>query len=189
MSDPEMTSAREAVELILKGHEPFPTLAVDRRWDLVAWNRSVAPLLAGADPELLKPPVNVLRLSLHPKGLASRIENYDEWREHLLHRLDRQIRASADEDLRELYKELSAYPAPAGQQERRASSAEAGIAIAIPFKLRTPKGVLSFFSTTTIFGTPVDITLSELALESFFPADMFTVEVVGEIIGTKGRED
>lgn len=188
ISDPEMRSAREAVDVILKGHEPFPALAVDRRWNLVASNRTVAPLLAGADPELLKPPVNVLRLSLHPNGIASRIENYGDWREHLLHRLDRQIRASADEDLRELHNELSAYPAPAGTHERRTIPAEAGSSIAVPFKLRTAAGVLSFFSTTTIFGTPVDVTLSELALESFFPADRFTADVVREIIGAEGLE-
>ena len=114
LTDPALQAARKAVELVLKGHEPFPALAVDRHWTLVAANAAVAPLLAGADPALLAPPVNVLRLSLHPNGLAPRIENLREWRAHLLERLRRQVELTADPVLAALMDELRAYPSPGG---------------------------------------------------------------------------
>src|SRR5262249_58906348 len=110
LSDPALQIARKAVDLVLAGHEPNPALAVDRRWTLLASNRAVGPLLAGADPSLLQPPVNVLRLSLHPKGLAPRIANLTEWRSHLFARLRRQIEVTADPVLEELMCELRAYP-------------------------------------------------------------------------------
>jgi transcriptional regulator with XRE-family HTH domain len=172
LADPELQAARAAMELVLAAHAPNPAIAIDRHWTLVAANRSVAPLLAGLDPDLLKPPVNVLRLSLHPKGLAPRVVNLAEWRAHLLERLRRQVDISADAVLVELLKELRAYPAPA--QPNKANGAD----VVVPFKLRHGDRVLSFLSTTTVFGTPVEITLSELALESFFPADAETAEAV-----------
>jgi transcriptional regulator with XRE-family HTH domain len=172
LDDPALQSAREAMELVLKGHEPFPAIAVDRHWNLLAANRSVTPFLAGANPKLLEPPFNVLRLSLHPDGLAPRIVNLGQWRAHLLARLRRQIEISADTELISLHEELSSYPAP--QAPARLSETEAANAFVVPFRLATPTGVLSFISTTTVFGTPIDVTLSELALESFFPADAAT---------------
>jgi transcriptional regulator with XRE-family HTH domain len=170
LSDPQLSAAREAVELVLKGHEPYPALAIDRHWTIVATNNALAPLLAGASPELLKPPVNALRLSLHPEGIASSIVNWHAWREHVLARLQRQIDVSADDTLSALRDELAAYPSPPGAAAPDAADSPLN-QIAVPLRLRTPLGVLSFFSTTTVFGTPVDVTLSELAIEAFFPAD------------------
>lgn len=170
LTDPQLAAAREAVELVLKGHEPYPALAIDRHWTIVAANNALAPLLAGASAELLKPPVNALRLSLHPEGIAGSIVNWHAWRAHVLARLQRQIDVSADEVLSELRDELAAYPAPPGADQYTHEDS-AGNQIAVPLRLRTPIGVLSFFSTTTVFGTPVDVTLSELAIEAFFPAD------------------
>jgi transcriptional regulator with XRE-family HTH domain len=173
LADPELQAARAAMDLVLQAHAPNPAIAIDRHWTLVAANRSVAPLIAGVDPELLKPPVNVLRLSLHPRGLAPRIVNLAEWRAHLLERLRRQVDVSADAVLVELLKELRGYPAPSQPPHR-----PNGAGVVVPFKLRHGDRVLSFLSTTTVFGTPVEITLSELALETFFPADAETAEAV-----------
>jgi transcriptional regulator with XRE-family HTH domain len=170
LSDPQLAAAREAVELVLKGHEPYPALAIDRHWTIVAANSALAPLLTGASPELLKPPVNALRLSLHPEGIAASIDNWHAWREHVLARLQRQIDVSGDDTLSALRDELAAYPAPVGAAAPNNDEAAVN-QIAVPLTLRTSIGVLSFFSTTTVFGTPVDVTLSELAIEAFFPAD------------------
>jgi transcription regulator MmyB-like protein len=135
-------------------------------------------MLAGADPSLLRPPVNALRLSLHPAGLAPRIANLAEWRSHLLARLRRQIEVTADPVLEELLSELCGYAPPdEGAGVGNGDNGEyAGVAV--PFRFVTEQGVLSFISTTTIFGTPVDVTLSELALESFFPADAATARAL-----------
>ncbi|MDR7920507.1 hypothetical protein RIO03_27025, partial [Escherichia coli] len=137
-----------AIDLVLKGHEPWPALAIDRHWHLVAANAAVAPLLAGCAPHLLEGPVNVLRLSLHPEGLAPRILNLAEWRAHLLERLRRQATTTGDQGLEALVAELEAYPFPdgAGQLEDMGG-------VAIPLRLATPLGELSFISTTTVFGT------------------------------------
>src|SRR5579883_3048828 len=174
LADPALDAARKAMELVLAGHEPYPALAVDRHWTLVAANAAVAPLLAGVDPALTRPPVNVLRLSLHPQGLAPRIANLREWRAHLLARLHHQVDITADRVLVELINELAAYPAPRATPGAGAKSDYAGVVV--QYKPATERGVLSFFSTTTVFGTPVDITLSELALECFYPADPATAE-------------
>jgi len=174
LGDPALAPARRAVEQVLTAHEPYPALAVDRHWTLVSANAAVAPLLAGVDAALLQPPVNVMRLALHPQGLAPRIANLAEWRAHLLLRLGRQVELSADPVLTALLRELAAYPAPASA--RQAEQGEAGVMV--PFRLRMEAGELAFFSTTTVFGTPVDITLAELALEAFFPADAATAEAL-----------
>jgi transcriptional regulator with XRE-family HTH domain len=191
LDDPALQSARKAVDLVLAGHEPYPALAIDRHWTLIASNKALPPLLAGVDPSLLRPPVNALRLSLHPAGLAPRIANLAEWRSHLLARLRRQIEVTADPILEELLNELCGYPAPvegaensgaenSGAENSGAENGGAGesAGVAVPFRLVTEQGVLSFISATTIFGTPVDVTLSELALESFFPADAATTNVL-----------
>ncbi|MDM0077765.1 helix-turn-helix transcriptional regulator [Variovorax sp. J2P1-59] len=180
LDDPALASARRAVELVLKGHEPFPALAVDRHWNLVAHNALVPLLMAGAAPELVKPPINVLRLSLHPDGLAPRIANLPQWRGHLLERLQQQIAATGDAALVALHDELAAYPAPSVSHDAPAAGGELANVV-VPFQLVTPNGVLSFISTTTIFGTPVDVTLQELAVESFFPADAQTAKALAAL--------
>jgi hypothetical protein len=181
MSDPALTAARRAVDLVLKGHEPYPAIAIDRHWTLIAHNRLVPLLMAMADAELRQPPINVLRLSLHPKGLAPRIVNLTEWREHLLARLRRQIDVTADPAMVELMKELSGYPKPRTPQPFRRDGEHDVGGVVVPLRLATQNGVLSFISTTTVFGTPVDITLSELALETFFPADAETGDALRQM--------
>ena len=169
---PSLTAARVAVERVLSAHEPFPALAVDRHWTLVAANGAASALLAGASPALSSPPVNVLRLSLHPDGLAPRIVNYAQWRAHVLERLHRQVAASGDDALAALHDELRGYPPPRGSAARGLPAVASEAAnVFVPLQLAGDAGVLSFLSTTTVFGTPVDVTLAELALECFFPAD------------------
>ena len=180
LDDPALASARQAVALILKSHEPFPALALDRHWNLLAANAALPHLLAGADPELLQAPINVLRLSLHPRGLASKIVNLAQWRKHLFERLRQQIAATADPVLAELLAELQAYPLPEGADETHLEGEHLGVVM--PFQFRTAYGVLSFISTVTIFGTPVDVTLQELMLETFFPADALTGEVLRKLL-------
>jgi transcriptional regulator with XRE-family HTH domain len=178
LEDPALRQARKAVDLVLKGHEPYPAIAVDRHWTLIAHNAMVPALIGAADPELLKPPVNVLRLSLHPKGLAPRIENLAEWRAHLLMRLRQQIDVTGDGELTRLLDELASYPSPGGAKPQRATLNDEYAGVVVPLRYRTDAGTLSLFSTTTVFGTPVDVTLSELAIESFFPADAETAEML-----------
>jgi len=177
LDDPQLSAARHAVELVLRAHEPFPALAVDRHWTMIAANGALAPLVAGAAPKLLEPPVNVLRLSLHPDGLANSIVNWFAWRAHVLQRVERQAQTSGDAVLEALVAELAAYPTPPGAED---APDETGALsdIVVPLRLRTSLGTLSFFSTTTVFGTPIDITLAELAIEAFFPSDEQTGEVL-----------
>ena len=172
LSDASLARARAMMEQVLKAHEPYPALAVDRHWTMVAANAAVAPLLVGADPELLKPPVNVLRVSLHPRGLAPLIVNLAEWRSHLLERLRRQLRLTCDPVIKALLEELTAYPTNGSRDVRPSHVGHDDIAV--PFRLRTHAGVLSFLSTVTVFGTAVEITLAELSLEAFYPADQVT---------------
>jgi transcriptional regulator with XRE-family HTH domain len=187
LEDPGLQAARSAIDLLLKGHEPYPAIAVDRHWTLLAANAAVAPLLAAvADPDLLRPPVNVLRLSLHPGGLAPAIVNLGEWRGHLLARLRQQIRATADPLLAELLTELLSYPVPAAPPVRKGQAGEESEPpVVVPLQLRVGDSVLSLISATTVFGTPVDVTLSELALETFFPADAATGEALRAIAQTQ----
>lgn len=173
---PEMQAARRAIEVILTGHEPFPALVVDRHWTLVEANRMIPLFLEGVPPDMLKPPINVARISLHPNGLADRIVNYGQWRAHFVDRLRSQIDASGDESLVSLLDEINAYPYP-DNAAVNAEDLDLG-GVAIPFRLRTDHGILSTYTTTTVFGTPVEITLQELAIESFFPADTQTAEIL-----------
>lgn len=169
LDDPSLRPAMAAIEQVLKGHEPNPALAVDRHWNLVAANGAIAPFMADiAETSLLDPPVNVLRLSLHPGGLAPRIVNLGEWRAHLLERLRRQNETFGDSVLGELEAELRTYP---GGLTRTRIVHDEGTAIVHPLRIRMGDTVLSLIGTITVFGTPVDVTLSELAIESFFPAD------------------
>lgn len=166
----EMAEARAAVDAVLTAQEPFPALAVDRHWSMVAANAAVPPLLEGVSGPLLEPPLNVLRLTLHPEGLAPRIANLAQWRHHILGRLRAQADAAADLRLLDLAAELEAFPAPASRSRPCPASR-----VAVPLQLRTSGGrVLSLLSTTTVFGTATDVTLSELALECFYPADEAT---------------
>ena len=171
---PELAAARRAVDLILKAHEPYPALVVDLRWNLVAANAAALPLLDGVDPELLSPQVNVMRASLHPKGLAPRIANLGEWHAHAVERLRRQADLTADPGLLALIDEIKTYPKPPAPDRRPEDLGN----VAIPFQLMMGDTLLSMLGTTTVFGTPVDITLSELTLETFFPADAQTAEVL-----------
>jgi transcriptional regulator with XRE-family HTH domain len=176
LDDPALMAARNSIQAVLIGHEPNPALAVDRHWTLVAANRALERLVADVDPTLLRAPVNVLRLSLHPGGLAPRIVNLPQWRDHVIARLRRQIELSGDPVLSDLLEEIRDYHAPRGGAAWPNPSGE--LEVAVPFRLATVDGILSFISTTTVFGTPVDITLSELAIESFFPADAATVRIM-----------
>jgi transcriptional regulator with XRE-family HTH domain len=173
----ELAPVREAIDKILAGHDPFPAVVVDRRWDLVSANQAALALLAGGvDPSLLAPPANALRVSLHPDGLAPRIENLEEYAGHLLSRLDRQVAASGDRELAGLAEELRGYPGVPGPTGR---PHDPGSALFVPLVLRTVEGSrLAFFSTIATFGTALDITVAELAIESFFPADAATASVL-----------
>jgi transcriptional regulator with XRE-family HTH domain len=186
LADPALSAARQAVDLVLKAHEPYPALAVDRHWNMLAHNRTVPLLLTGIAAELMTPPVNVLRLSLHPGGLAPRIVNLAQWREHLFSRLKHQIDLTGDAVLVDLLHELEALPFDPAQSHGPAIDPSG---VAVPLQFNTPAGVMSFISTITVFGTPVDITLAELALETFFPADVRTAELLRRLSdGQPGEE-
>ncbi len=174
LDDPEMGPVRDALEHVLRAHEPYPAVVVDRHWGMVSANRPLLTLLEGVDEDLLAPPVNVLRVGLHPDGLAPRIVNLGEWREHILARLGRQAVVSGDPALFALHDELAAYP---GAARDGAVDLDAGT-IAVPLRLATDRGELAFVSTATSFGAPTDITVAELAIEAFYPADQLTAEAL-----------
>ncbi|HLS84909.1 MAG TPA: helix-turn-helix transcriptional regulator [Burkholderiales bacterium] len=169
LDDDALAAARAAVQVVLEAQKPFPAFALDRCWNVVASNGALPQLFAGVAEELLQP-LNAMRVSLHPRGLAPVIENFAEWRAHLLSRLRRQVELTADPALSALLAEVAGYPAP-DDAAAKAAFPDLSREVLVPLRLRTPAGTLSFFSTTTVFGTPVDVTLSELAIESFFPAD------------------
>ncbi|MEP6814554.1 MAG: helix-turn-helix transcriptional regulator [Marmoricola sp.] len=163
LDSPPMAAVHRAIDAILTGHLPFPALVIDRGWDLVAANDALYAAIGPVPDRLLEPPVNVIRLTLDPEGLAPRIVNLAEWREHLRVRLERDYAASGDDRLRELVELASDGPAPA--------VSDAG-GLVVPLRLRAGDGSeLSLISTTTVFGTPREVTLSELAIEAFYPAD------------------
>ncbi len=160
---------------------PNPSFAVDRHWTLVAANKAVKVLLAEVDSSLLEPPVNMLRLCLHPKGFTPQVVNYSEWRKNVLEYLNRQVENTADAFLMELLQELKSYPKPESARADLPTKEIDYSRFAIPLRLMTEEGELSFISTVTIFGTPIDVTLSELAIESFFSADEKTAEILNRI--------
>jgi transcriptional regulator with XRE-family HTH domain len=171
LDDPALAPVREALDLVLRAHEPYPAVVVDRAWNMIAANSALGLLTAGIAPELLEPPVNVLRASLHPDGLAPRIVNLGEWRAHLLERLERHVAVTGDPELVALHDELTALPGPPPPPGGHAGAGE----ILVPLRLRTGDGgELALFSTIATFGTALDITVAELAIESFFPADEAT---------------
>ncbi len=176
LDDPAMHAARETVQHLLDRHAPWPAVAFDRHWNMVLANRMVQPLLEGVDPSLLQAPINLLRVSLHPQGLAPRIVNLNQWREHLFARLQQQLHSTFDASLQALLTELRSYP---GQPEEQACHlAGEHLGVLMPFLVQSPWGVLNLISTTTVFGSPTDITLQELALETFFPGDEATAQVL-----------
>jgi transcriptional regulator with XRE-family HTH domain len=174
LDDPDMTPVREALELVLRGHEPYPAAVVDRWWEMVAANSGIAMLIEGVAPELLAPPANVMRVALHPDGMAPRIVNFAEWRGHLLERLRHQVSVTGDAALAALYEEVSGYPGPSDAESHHRAGGE----VFVPLVFRSGDRELRFFSTVATFGTAVDITVSELAIESFFPADAATAEAL-----------
>ena len=177
--EPAMSPIYRNVEVVLAALDPNPAFAMDRHWTMLAANRAVAHLVAGAEPMLLRPPVNVLRLLLHPGGLAARVVNLAQWRTHVTTRLRRQIEVTGDLALVDLLEELRDYPTPPGNVAPEPDD-ESGM-IAIPFRLATIDGILSFFNTTTLFGASVDITVSEMAIEAFMPADAGTDAIMRRV--------
>src|SRR4051794_36022842 len=173
LDSPEMAEVRQALDLVLDHHDPLPAIVIDRGWNLVLANKGAALFLEDVDPAFLAGSVNVLRVSLHPDALASRIEDFGTISGHLLGRLRRQVALTGDDDLAALYDELSSYPnvTTAGPWDEHP-------AVVIPVRLRTSRGVLSFFSTMATFGTAADVTLAELTVEQFFPADEHTRQVL-----------
>lgn len=175
LDSPEMSAVRGAVRQVLTGHEPYPAVVVDRNWNLVDANAGVALLTEGVAEDLLAPPANVLRISLHPDGMAPRIANLGEWRAHLLGRLRRQVSLTAEPELVRLLAELRTYPCE--QPEPEIEIPGPGD-IVVPLRIRNEGRELAFFSTVATFGTPLDVTVAELAIESFFPADPETASVL-----------
>jgi transcriptional regulator with XRE-family HTH domain len=173
LDSPDMAAVRAAMDLVLAAYEPYPAVVVDRSWNLVAGNRSIALFTDGVAAELLAPPANVLRLSLHPDGLAPRILNLPEWRRHVLHRLAREAHLAGDPELAALHRELAALP---GGTDRTPPNG-----IAVPLRVRAGDDVLSFLSTVTTFGTAVDLTAAELSIEAFLPVDAHTADAVRAI--------
>src|SRR5690606_13666409 len=178
---PELAAARAAVDQVLNGHDINPALAVDRNWTLISANAAVGALLAGVSGHLLADEVNLLRLSLHPDGLAGRILNFMEWRAHILARLSNEIDVSVSPRLIALLNELESYPVPQHAQSTREEPV-AGNGVVVPLTLTSTEGPLSFISTTTIFGTAVDVTLSEVTIETFFPANPETATAMARLI-------
>jgi transcriptional regulator with XRE-family HTH domain len=169
--DPDLAPVREAIEQVLSAHDPYPAVVVDRHWELVAANRGLGILTGGVASHLLEAPANALRISMHPEGMAPRIVNLGEWRAHTLRRLERQLRLTGDPAVAGLIDELESYPGP-DVEEHGAGTAHD---VFVPLRIRGPKDEeLSFFGTIATFGTAVDVTVAELSIESFFPADAAT---------------
>lgn len=175
LNAPALEAVRAAIRQVLTGHQPYPALVIDRSWNLIDANASISLLTEGIAPELLVPPVNVLRVCLHPAGLARRIVNLGECRAHLLNRLRRHVAMTADPALAELYAELRAYP---GDQPEAEIGLPGGSEIVMPLRLRHGGQELSFFGTVATFGTPLDITVAELVIEAFYPANSTTAALL-----------
>jgi transcriptional regulator with XRE-family HTH domain len=169
---PELAAVREATALVLANHDPFPAVALDRRRDVVMSNRAGARLVDGVAPELLTPKMNIYRVLLHPRGLAPRIVGFADYSSHLLARLQRDAEISADGELRALLAEVEKYPGvgPVGQ------AAPGNVSAFLTLRVRDEAGELAFVTTLATFGTPFDVTVSELVIESLFPANAFTAK-------------
>jgi transcriptional regulator with XRE-family HTH domain len=179
LDDPDLAPVRDALDAALSGHEPYPAVAVDRAWNMVAANSAMVALTAGLEiaPELLEPPVNVIRLALHPRGMAPLFVNVGDWIDHWTRRLEHQATATGDERLTALADEIASYPGPGPRRD-----AAAGVAaeeMLGPVRMRTPElGDLAFFGMFASFDTPFEVTTSELAIEVLFPADRRTAETL-----------
>ncbi|MEV5986876.1 helix-turn-helix transcriptional regulator [Streptomyces sp. NPDC052051] len=175
LTDPSMGTLRTAMERLIKGYEPYPALVVDALYNVVAANRGIMMFLEGVPKHMLAAPLNVMRLSLHPQGLAPRILNLREWRHHLLAQMDRQIALQRSSELRALYEEVAAYPVP--DADRTDAELDEPVAyFALPMRIAHDGHVLSFISSISTFNTPMDVTVAELAIETFLPADSATVK-------------
>lgn len=182
LSAAPMAAVSSAIAKILAAQEPNPTLVVDRHWTMIDANPQVAALTTRCAPWLLEPPVNVLRLALHPEGLAPHIVNLAQWRHDLLHRLDHQIEATGDARLRELARELAAYPPGPPDAVPAEPACDGTVELVVGLRVRTDQGELSFLSTTTVFGAARDVTVEDLAIETFFPADAATADVLRSLV-------
>jgi transcriptional regulator with XRE-family HTH domain len=183
---PPLSAVTEAMRQVITAHMPNPALAVDGHWELIDANDAVDLLVEGSATDLLEPPVNALRLSLHPDGMAPRILNLAQWRRHVLFRLRRQADRSGDPFLHELHEELRGYPGDepshgAGGPRDEAESDQSAADVVLPMRIRVADHELSFLSTTTVFGSPLDVTVAELAIESFYPADAGTAAAMREL--------
>jgi transcriptional regulator with XRE-family HTH domain len=178
LDDPELAPVREALEMILTGHEPYPAVVFDRAYNLVTANSATALLVEGVDPALLEPPVNLLRVGLHPRGMAPRIVNIGEVLAYFRGRIERHLASTGDDELAALIEEVSGYPAPA--PEHGPASDPAAGEILGPVRLRAPGGgEWAFFGMFATFDTPFEVTTSELAMELLFPADPATAAALG----------
>jgi transcriptional regulator with XRE-family HTH domain len=175
----DLEAARRAMDTVLKAHLPYPAFAVDRHWNVVLSNSALPQLYEGCSEELLCPPVNAVRLVLHPEGMGPRILNYAEWRAHTLHLLRNQLEAQADSGLEALLAEVQGYPVPPRSEAN--AGFDAMQRLATPMRIATRFGTVSFLNTLTVFGTPSDVTLAELALEMLFPADDETIDIVANM--------
>jgi transcriptional regulator with XRE-family HTH domain len=182
LETPEMEPVRQALDRFLRAHEPYPAVVVDRRYGLIAANDAVGVLTAGSAPELLEPPANTLRLTLHPDGMAPRIANLEEWSAHLLHQVRRQASITGDPELERLHDELAGYPGVSARAPHEDPSASE---ILLPLRIRDAEQELEFFSTISTFGTATDITLAELAIEAFYPANARTAARLLQDIGAE----
>ncbi|MFJ4870244.1 helix-turn-helix domain-containing protein [Streptomyces sp. NPDC088757] len=188
---PRLEALREGVERLLRGYEPYPALVVDGSYTVVAANRGVHLLLGGLPEHLLVPPLNTMRIALHPEGLASRIRNLREWRAHLLSQMERQIGLVRSESLRALYEEVAAYPPPPGAEdgpeeaEDGPEGAEPYPYFALPMRIEHDGRVLSFVSSISTFNTPMDVTVAELAIETLIPADPETAAYLRSLAETE----
>jgi transcriptional regulator with XRE-family HTH domain len=171
LQEPEMELVRGAIDRFLRAHEPYPALVVDRHHDLLASNDALGMLLEGVSPELLEAPANALRIALHPRGMAPRTLNFGEWSAHLMQRLHREMQITADPRLESLHDELAGYP---GVELTPPQGVVQAQDIVLPVRLRDGDRELAFFSTLSTFGTAVDITLAELSIEAFYPANAHT---------------
>ncbi|MGY5013460.1 helix-turn-helix domain-containing protein [Streptomyces sp. 900105755] len=177
LDDPALDALRDGMERLIRGYEPYPALVVDATYTVVAANRGIAMLLEGVPESLLAPAPNAMRLTLHPEGLAPRIRNLREWRGHLLEQMGRQIALHRSDALRELYEEVAAYPVPAGVEGAEPAEPGAPVAyFALPMRIEHAGRVLSFVSSISTFNTPMDVTVAELAIETFLPADPATAK-------------
>jgi len=187
LDDPALDLAKNAIDMILERQKPYPAFGIDRHWNVARSNSALPELYSGVSQDLLARPVNAARLTLHPQGMAPRIANLAEWRAHTLTRLRHDIDLTADPVLVELMREVSAYPTPPSNRPSHAVPDPS--AVLIPFKVMTEAGLLSFVTTTTLFGTPIDVTLSELAVELFFPADAETDAIVKRLEQKRAAEN